>query len=210
MPRDCTCSLHVSRIGKGVKVSDLKAVFEEFGKIKDVYIPLDFYTKESRGFGYVEFYEREDAEAAYDRRRDILVRRKPVTVEFARGQRKSSREMRVTDGYPPQTSLAESPAPFWREPSSSSDRDRGKRSSKRSRSRSSSHSRSRSRSHSEVRGKSHSASPAQPRSQPDSEGRTPSPRRRDFSDDDAAAEGGDEPGAVDETAHAMDVSPSQG
>ncbi|KAJ2417638.1 hypothetical protein GGI10_000043, partial [Coemansia sp. RSA 2530] len=70
------------------EVSDLKAVFEEFGKIKDVYIPLDFYTKESRGFGYVEFYEREDAEAAYDRRRDILVLRKPVTVEFARGQRK--------------------------------------------------------------------------------------------------------------------------
>ncbi|KAJ1825041.1 hypothetical protein LPJ60_000256 [Coemansia sp. RSA 2675] len=35
-------------------VSDLKAVFEEFGKIKDVYIPLDFYTKESRGFGYVD------------------------------------------------------------------------------------------------------------------------------------------------------------
>ncbi|KAJ2088941.1 hypothetical protein GGI09_006330, partial [Coemansia sp. S100] len=81
-----------------VALSDLKAVFEEFGKIKDVYIPLDFYTKESRGFGYVEFYEREDAEAAYDRRRDILVLRKPVTVEFARGQRKSSREMRVNDG----------------------------------------------------------------------------------------------------------------
>ncbi|KAJ1893890.1 hypothetical protein LPJ66_005504, partial [Kickxella alabastrina] len=76
---------------------DLKAAFEKYGKIKDVYIPLDFYTKESRGFGYVEYYDREDAEAAYDRRRDIMVLRKPVTIEFARGNRKSSREMRVTE-----------------------------------------------------------------------------------------------------------------
>ncbi|KAJ2145611.1 hypothetical protein IW136_000912 [Coemansia sp. RSA 678] len=60
---------------------------------------MDYYTKESRGFGYIEFYEREDAEAAYDRRRDIIIRRKPVTIEFARGQRKN------------QASLAESPSP---------------------------------------------------------------------------------------------------
>ncbi|KAJ1725888.1 hypothetical protein LPJ61_005579, partial [Coemansia biformis] len=69
--------------------SDLRSSFEKFGKIKDVYIPLDFYTKDSRGFGYVEFYDREDAEDAYDRRRDIMVRGDPVTIEFARGQRKS-------------------------------------------------------------------------------------------------------------------------
>ncbi|KAJ2232972.1 hypothetical protein IWW45_004562 [Coemansia sp. RSA 485] len=97
MARDCTCSLHVSRIRKGVKPGDLKAAFEKFGRIKDVYIPLDFHSKESRGFGYVEFYNREDAEAAYDRRRDVEVMSRPVTVEFARGQRKSSREMRITD-----------------------------------------------------------------------------------------------------------------
>lgn len=89
MPRDCTCSLHVSRIGKGVKVGDLREAFESYGKIKDVYIPLDYYTKESRGFGYVEFYDRGDAEAAYDGRRDVVIRGKPATVEFARGQRKS-------------------------------------------------------------------------------------------------------------------------
>ncbi|KAI9502265.1 hypothetical protein BX070DRAFT_235928 [Coemansia spiralis] len=97
MPRDCTCSLHVSRIRKSVRASDLRAAFEKFGKIKDIYVPLDYYTKESRGFGYVEFYDREDAEAAYDRRKEITVQRKPVTIEFARGQRKTSREMRTTE-----------------------------------------------------------------------------------------------------------------
>ncbi|KAI8320451.1 RNA-binding domain-containing protein, partial [Martensiomyces pterosporus] len=89
MARDCTCSLHVSRIGKGVKAADLRGAFEKYGRIKDVYIPLDYYTKESRGFGYVEYYDREDAEAAYDRRKDIVIRGKAVTIEFARGQRKS-------------------------------------------------------------------------------------------------------------------------
>ncbi|KAJ2552068.1 hypothetical protein EV175_003454 [Coemansia sp. RSA 1933] len=72
MARDCTCSLH----------------------IKDIYVPLDYYTKVSRGFGYVEFYERADAEAAYDQRNEILVQGRPVSIEFARGQRKTSREMR--------------------------------------------------------------------------------------------------------------------
>ncbi|KAJ1962856.1 hypothetical protein GGI12_002404, partial [Dipsacomyces acuminosporus] len=77
--------------------SDLRAAFGKFGRIKDVYIPLDYYTKESRGFGYVEFCDREDAETAYDRRKDIMVRGKSVAVEFARGLRKSSREMRNSD-----------------------------------------------------------------------------------------------------------------
>ncbi|KAJ2845049.1 hypothetical protein IWW36_004947, partial [Coemansia brasiliensis] len=45
------------------------------------------------------FYEREDAEDAYDHRRDIMIRRKPVTIEFARGQRKTSREMRLSERY---------------------------------------------------------------------------------------------------------------
>ncbi|PIA14020.1 RNA-binding domain-containing protein [Coemansia reversa NRRL 1564] len=93
MPRDPSFSLHVSRIGKGVKADDLKATFEKFGKIKDVYVPLDYYTKVSRGFGYVEFYERKDAEKAYDRRGSIMVHKKPVTIEFARGLRKSKFDM---------------------------------------------------------------------------------------------------------------------
>ncbi|KAJ1857465.1 hypothetical protein LPJ76_001731 [Coemansia sp. RSA 638] len=140
MPRDCTCSLHVSRIAKGVKAGDLRTAFEKFGKIKDVYIPMDYYTKESRGFGYIEFYEREDAEAAYDRRRDIIIRRKPVTIEFARGQRKTSREMRVNDSDT--QTKRRSPSPRRRHRS----RSRSRRHRSYSRSRSASRSRSRSRS----------------------------------------------------------------
>ncbi|KAJ2509901.1 hypothetical protein H4217_008118, partial [Coemansia sp. RSA 1939] len=83
--------------------SDLRTAFESFGRIKDIYVPLDYYTKVSRGFGYVEYYDRADAEAAYDRRNEVMVLGRPVVVEFARGQRKTSREMRHNEIHPSQS-----------------------------------------------------------------------------------------------------------
>ncbi|KAJ2502781.1 hypothetical protein GGH96_000798 [Coemansia sp. RSA 1972] len=98
---------------------------------------MDYYTKESRGFGYIEFYEREDAEAAYDRRRDIIIRRKPVTIEFARGQRKTSL---AEPASPPSQSQQKSPSSQHfkqgRSPAKWSSRSRRRHSRSRSRSRS--------------------------------------------------------------------------
>ena len=34
---------------------DLKELFARYGPIRDVYIPVDYYTKEPRGFCYVEY-----------------------------------------------------------------------------------------------------------------------------------------------------------
>ena len=34
---------------------DLKKIFEKFGEIRDVYTPIDFYTKRPRGFAFIEF-----------------------------------------------------------------------------------------------------------------------------------------------------------
>lgn len=33
---------------------DLRVLFERTGPVRDVYIPLDYYTRESRGFAYVK------------------------------------------------------------------------------------------------------------------------------------------------------------
>jgi len=43
---------------------DLRKTFEKFGEVKDVYIPRDYYTNETRGFAYIEFIKIEDAEKA--------------------------------------------------------------------------------------------------------------------------------------------------
>merc|ERR1711874_872069 len=45
---------------------DLEYLFEKYGKIGDIYIPRDKYSKESRGFAFVRFLDRRDAEDAMD------------------------------------------------------------------------------------------------------------------------------------------------
>ena len=44
----------------------LKSAFVPFGPVKEVNIPLDHETGKHRGFGFVEFEEREDAADAID------------------------------------------------------------------------------------------------------------------------------------------------
>ncbi|KAJ2479649.1 hypothetical protein IWW56_002962 [Coemansia sp. RSA 2131] len=147
---------------------------------------MDYYTKESRGFGYIEFYEREDAEAAYDRRRDIIIRRKPVTIEFARGQRKSksSREMRVNDSDT--QTKRRSPSPRRRHRSRS--RSRRHRSRSRSRSGSRTSTRSRRRGDREPPAEAGARSKAAPADGREGT-RTPSPQRTpEWDDDDSAGQ----------------------
>ena len=38
-----------------VRSEDLRRLFARYGRITDVYIPLDYYTGESRGFAYVQY-----------------------------------------------------------------------------------------------------------------------------------------------------------
>lgn len=51
--------------GKSVLIKNLKfetspsrvrKIFEKFGAVRDVYIPLDYFTKRPRGFAFVEFF----------------------------------------------------------------------------------------------------------------------------------------------------------
>lgn len=42
----------------------LREAFEKYGEIRDVYIPLDYYSRRPRGFGFVEFSDPRDADEA--------------------------------------------------------------------------------------------------------------------------------------------------
>ena len=53
-------TLYVGGLDDKVDQNLLHAAFIPFGDIKDVSIPLDFKTGKHRGFGFVEFEEKED------------------------------------------------------------------------------------------------------------------------------------------------------
>jgi FUS-interacting serine-arginine-rich protein 1 len=40
---------------------DLKKIFARFGHIVDITLPLDYYTRNAKGYGFVEYEDSRDA-----------------------------------------------------------------------------------------------------------------------------------------------------
>lgn len=62
--RDDSCTVRVSNLSEEVKDSDLRELFRRFGAIQRVYLAKDRETHQSRGFAFINFYNREDAASA--------------------------------------------------------------------------------------------------------------------------------------------------
>ena len=88
-------SLYVRPLPPYTKRSEIEQLFSKFGDIRDVYVPLNYYTREPRGFAYVEFEDERDAEVA--RRELDGIRRfgNNLRIEWAKSDRKTPREMRL-------------------------------------------------------------------------------------------------------------------
>uniref|UniRef100_A0A1L8DFS1 Serine/arginine-rich splicing factor 2 n=2 Tax=Nyssomyia neivai TaxID=330878 RepID=A0A1L8DFS1_9DIPT len=159
---DGMVSLKVDNLTYRTTPEDLRRVFERCGEVGDIYIPRDRFTRESRGFAFVRFYDKRDAEDALEAMDGRILDGRELRVQMARYGRPTSphRRDRRSDR---------------RRRSRSRSRDR-RRSRSRSRSRGGrrSYSRSRSRSDSKSsRGKnSRSRSPVNPRSKSASRSRS--------------------------------------
>ena len=79
--------------------NELREEFSRFGEIRDVYVPRDYYTKEPRGFAYIEFAERKDADEALEKMNGFEFDDRRIQVEYAKGSRKTTGEMRDRDLY---------------------------------------------------------------------------------------------------------------
>jgi FUS-interacting serine-arginine-rich protein 1 len=66
--------------------------------VKDVYLPLDFHTKQRKGFAFVEFEEYKDAEGAQASMDKMVLDERELQVEFARQGRKTADDMRYRGG----------------------------------------------------------------------------------------------------------------
>ncbi|XP_050726517.1 serine/arginine-rich splicing factor 2-like isoform X2 [Eriocheir sinensis] len=73
-------SLKVDNLTYRTTPEDLRRSFEKYGEIGDVYIPRDRFSRESRGFAFIRYYDRRDAEDA---------------MEAMDGRRLDGRELRV-------------------------------------------------------------------------------------------------------------------
>ncbi|ONK65600.1 uncharacterized protein A4U43_C07F38750 [Asparagus officinalis] len=95
--RDMPTSLLVRNLRHGCKPEDLRKPFGQFGPLKDIYLPRDYYSGEPRGFGFIQYVDPADAaEAKYQMDGQILLGRE-LTVVFAEENRKKPADMRARE-----------------------------------------------------------------------------------------------------------------
>ncbi|GMS84388.1 hypothetical protein PENTCL1PPCAC_6563, partial [Pristionchus entomophagus] len=144
-------SLKVDNISYNTTPNDLRRLFDKYGEIGDIHIPRDRYNRQSRGFGFVRFYSRRDAEYAQDRvdgkfidgreiRVSVAKYDRPQDESSSRGSRSGGRgrsRSRSRSPYSRRKSRTRSPPSRSRSRSNSRDRSKSScRSPKRSRTRS--------------------------------------------------------------------------
>jgi peptidyl-prolyl isomerase E (cyclophilin E) len=76
-------TLYVGGLEESVNDATLHAAFIPFGDLKDVNIPLDHATGKHRGFGFVEFEDKDDAAAAVDNMHNSELFGRVLRVNFA-------------------------------------------------------------------------------------------------------------------------------
>ncbi|CAH0564213.1 unnamed protein product [Brassicogethes aeneus] len=95
---DGMVSLKVDNLTYRTTPEDLRRVFERCGEVGDIYIPRDRFTRESRGFAFVRFYDKRDAEDALDAMDGRMLDGRELRVQMARYGRPTSPHRRHRGG----------------------------------------------------------------------------------------------------------------
>ncbi|CAD7945744.1 unnamed protein product [Amoebophrya sp. A25] len=88
------CSVLVRNLGPGTTKEELTRIFEEIAEVKDVHIPRDYHTQQSKSFGFVEFFESRHAEKALRELDGEKINGSAVAVILAKHGRRSPGAMR--------------------------------------------------------------------------------------------------------------------
>jgi len=87
-------SLIIRNLNYDTRDYTLKEMFEEFGEVRDIYLPTDYNTRQPRGFGFIEFTDERDAADALEKIDGKDIDGHQVTLEWAKQRRKSPGTMR--------------------------------------------------------------------------------------------------------------------
>lgn len=77
-------SLKVDNLTFRTTPDDLRHLFGKYGDVGDIYIPRDRFSRESRGFAFVRFYDKRDAEDALDAVDGQMMDGRELRVQMAR------------------------------------------------------------------------------------------------------------------------------
>ncbi|KAH6777331.1 SC35-like splicing factor 30A [Perilla frutescens var. frutescens] len=94
---DAATSLLVRNLRHDCRPEDLRRPFGQFGPIKDVYLPRDYYTGDPRGFGFVQYVDPADAAEAKHLMDGQILQGRELTVVFAEENRKKPTDMRARE-----------------------------------------------------------------------------------------------------------------
>ncbi|KAL9319296.1 hypothetical protein ACSQ67_015813 [Phaseolus vulgaris] len=95
--RNLPTSLLVRNLHRDCRAEDLHGPFDQFGPVKDVYLPRDYYTGDPRGFGFVQYVDPADAADAKHHMDGQILLGRELTVVFAEENRKKPSEMRARE-----------------------------------------------------------------------------------------------------------------
>eukprot|EP00088_Acartia_fossae_P007516 TRINITY_DN1353_c0_g1_i1.p2 TRINITY_DN1353_c0_g1~~TRINITY_DN1353_c0_g1_i1.p2 ORF type:complete len:187 (-),score=40.28 TRINITY_DN1353_c0_g1_i1:456-1016(-) len=133
---DSMTSLRVGNLPFSAVAEDLLPLFEKYGDVGDVYFPLERGSGRSRGFAFVRFFDKRDAEDAQDALngrtydgRDLKITLDPGRPSMGGGGRRRSRSRSRGDRRRRSPSRSRSRDRRRRSPSRSRSRDRRRRSS---------------------------------------------------------------------------------
>ena len=77
-------NIFVGNLSREATEEEVQQKFESFGSVLSVKIIRDMFSRESKGFGFVEMSVRNEAQAAIDQLNTADLRGKPMTVNEAR------------------------------------------------------------------------------------------------------------------------------
>ncbi|KAI8809203.1 hypothetical protein BJ742DRAFT_852896 [Cladochytrium replicatum] len=83
--RKQTACLYVGNLPYGFREDDVQSIFERYGVIRHVTVPLDRSTGKNKGFAFVTFEDRRDAEEAKDKLDDYMVEHRRLKLDWDPG-----------------------------------------------------------------------------------------------------------------------------
>ena len=76
-------NLFVAGLPYDLDDAELEEIFEKFGAVKSAKVAMDKETGKSRGFGFVDMVNDEEAKEAIEHLKDISLGKKPLVVKQA-------------------------------------------------------------------------------------------------------------------------------